>query len=104
MDPQQQQNMASMMAGMGAIFLLVGLVFLAAFIFLFWRIFTKAGMPGPLSLIVLVPGIGPLVVLCILAFADWKVAPVVPYGALPPQYPPPPAYPPANYPPPPSTL
>jgi hypothetical protein len=77
MDPvQQQQQMAHMVLAMMPVFLLVGLVFMAFFVFLFWRIFTKAGLSGPLSLIVLFPGIGPLIVLCILAFSDWKVVPV----------------------------
>jgi hypothetical protein len=98
MDPQQQQA-ANMMAGMGAgvmiVVFLIFFVFLAFGIFLLWRIFTKAGMAGPLSLLVIVP-FGPLIVLCILAFGEWKVVPAPVYGSLPPQYPPPPAYPTAS--------
>lgn len=101
MDPQQQ-HAANLIAGMGfgivAIALLIGLAILVFLIFLLWRIFTKAGLAGPLALLVLVPGVGSLIVLCILAFARWNVVPAPPaYGALPPGYPPPPqVYPPAT--------
>jgi hypothetical protein len=40
-------------------------------IILFWIIFRKAGLPEPLSLLVLVPGVGPLIPPLILAIADW---------------------------------
>jgi heme/copper-type cytochrome/quinol oxidase subunit 2 len=99
MDPQQQQQFAGAMAGFMGVFFLIGIVFAAFFIFLLWRIFTKAGLAGPLSLIAIFPGIGPIIVLCILAFSDWKVVPApTQYSGLQP-YPPPPT----NYPPPPPT-
>jgi len=93
MDTQQTQQMA---AGLVGIFVLVGLIFLAFFLFLLWRIFNKAGLSPWLSLLVLVP-FGPIVVLCVLAFADWKVMPAPVAQLYPPNYPPPPppAYPPA---------
>ena len=105
MDPNQQQQIAGMMAGMGAAILIIWLVMIAFFVFLFWRIFTKAGMAGPLGLIALVPGFGWIICLCILAFSGWRVAPASPGYALgqqpyPPAYPPqaytPPTYPPAG--------
>lgn len=40
-------------------------------VFLFWRICEKAGHSGALSLITLIPGIGMLILLCILAFGTW---------------------------------
>lgn len=93
MDPSQQQHMTGLMAGMGAFAFLMVLLFFAFMIFCFWRIFVKAGLAGPLALLVLIPGVGTLVVLCILAFARWNVVPAAPaYGTLPPSYPPP--YPP----------
>jgi len=97
MDPDQQ-HAANMMAGLGFGFflfvLLFTLVFLAFWIFLYWRIFTKAGLSGALSLIILFPFFGYLIVLCILAFSEWKVIPApLPYG-LQPYPPPPPGYPP----------
>jgi heme/copper-type cytochrome/quinol oxidase subunit 2 len=99
MDPQQQQQFAGMMAGFMGVFILIGIVVIAFFIFLFWRVLSKAGLSGPLALLVLIWPIGPLIVLCILAFSDWRVVPApLPYGGLQP-YPPPPT----NYPPPPPT-
>ncbi|HLI76423.1 MAG TPA: hypothetical protein VKV02_05700 [Acidobacteriaceae bacterium] len=98
MDPQQQQQFAAVMASMGIAFALFGLVITAFFIFCLWRIFTKAGMSGALSLITIVPVVGPVIVLCILAFGKWNVVPV-PTGYALSNQPYPPAYPPANYPP-----
>ena len=101
MDPQQQRAMnqlAGMGAGIMAFALLFSLVVTIFFIWLFWRIFTKAGMSGALALINLVPFVGPIIVLCILAFGNWNVVPVAPGYAVSTQ-PYPPAYPPAAYPP-----
>jgi uncharacterized membrane protein YhaH (DUF805 family) len=103
MDPQQTQQYAGMIAGMMGVFAIIGFAFLAFAIFLFWRIFTKAGLSGPLSLLVLIPGIGWLIVLCILAFSEWPVAPVAVAPYYPPVYPPPPV-PPAPLPPSPTEL
>jgi uncharacterized membrane protein YhaH (DUF805 family) len=101
MDPQQSQHVGAAVAGMMGVFALFGLAILAFFIFIYWRIFTKAGLSGPLSLLVLIPAIGPIIVPCILAFSDWKVVPVADaYPGLQP-YPPPP---PPTYPPAPPTL
>jgi uncharacterized membrane protein YhaH (DUF805 family) len=101
---EQQQQINNMMGGVGAGIILFGVLFVlvivAFFIFLLWRIFTKAGMSGALSLLVLVP-FGGIIVLCILAFGDWKVVPAPtasPY--YPPSYPPPPPPPSAFQPPP----
>jgi uncharacterized membrane protein YhaH (DUF805 family) len=98
MDPDQQ-HAANMLAGMGfGIFLfiaLVGLAFLAFWVFLYWRIFTKAGLSGALALIILFPFFGYIIVLCILAFSEWKVVPAPLAYGLQPYPPPPPNYPPA---------
>ncbi|WP_306590306.1 hypothetical protein [Geothrix sp. 21YS21S-4] len=40
-------------------------------IFCFWRIFQKAGYNGAMALLCLIPGIGMIIVLCILAFGTW---------------------------------
>ncbi len=53
-----------------AIFVLAILVFQ---IWLFWRIFSKAGYSGAMSLLILIPGVGALIVLCILAFGNWPI-------------------------------
>ena len=96
MDTNQAQNYGALMAGMGGIFLIVVFVFLAFIIFLFWRIFSKAGMSGALAFLLLIPAVGGFIVLCILAFGQWKVIPLSSVVLAPPSYPP--AYPP-NYPP-----
>jgi hypothetical protein len=77
-----------------------GLVFVAIMIVPLWQICKKAGFSPWLSLLVLVP-FGALILLYVLAFAQWRVAPLPQYGvSYPPgSYPPavyPPAAPPAN--------
>ena len=94
MDPnqtQQMQQFGALFAGMFGVIMLIVLAVALFMIFLFWRIFTKAGMPGALSLILLLGPIGMLINACILAFGEWKV---VPAAAAPPYYPP--AYPPTS--------
>jgi hypothetical protein len=56
-----------------ALYCLFVIVIIAFQIFLFWRIFAKTGQSGALSLIGLIPGVGLLVLLCILAFAKWPI-------------------------------
>ena len=76
----------------------LGLFFVAVFIIPMWQICKKAGFSPWLCLLVLVP-FGALILLYIVAFAQWKVAPLPQYAL---GYPPnayPPAYPPAAYPP-----
>lgn len=54
-----------------AVIMILVLAILAFQIWLFWRIFSKAGYSGAMSLLILIPGIGALIVLCILAFGNW---------------------------------
>jgi glycopeptide antibiotics resistance protein len=62
-------------AGLAAAGCMVWLVVLLAMvlfpIFCFWRIFAKAGFNGAMALLCLIPGIGMIIVLCILAFGTW---------------------------------
>ncbi|HEY6449049.1 MAG TPA: hypothetical protein VIX60_00025 [Candidatus Cybelea sp.] len=64
-------------AGFLATFILAyGIVLLAivAFtIWVYWRIFAKAGYNGALSLLNLIPGVGPLICMIILAFGRWPI-------------------------------
>jgi RsiW-degrading membrane proteinase PrsW (M82 family) len=55
----------------------------------FWFILKKAGYTPWLSLLCLMPSLGTLVLLYVLAFSEWKVVP-----APQPAYPPQPPYPP----------
>lgn len=54
-----------------------------------WFILKKAGFSPWLSLLCILPSLGTLVLLYVLAFAEWKVVPVQ-QAAFPPPYPPPP--------------
>lgn len=98
MDQNQIAQLSSAIAGMMGVFMLFGLAIVAFAVYLFWRILNKAGLSGPLALLVLFPGFGWIIVVCILAFSQWRVIPAPPaYGGLQP-FP----LPPTNYPPPPT--
>ena len=63
--------LAGLMA-FGCVFWLILLLAAIAFpIFCFWRIFAKAGYNGAMALIWLIPAVGPIVVISILAFGTW---------------------------------
>lgn len=73
---------------MAGAFLTIGvliLAFTAAFVWLFWRVFTKAGFNGALALLCLIPSVGWLVCMVILAFGEWpNQRPVVSTAVMPP--------------------
>ena len=85
-DQQQIQHLVVAMFALVPLFILIGMVII---IVPMWFICKKAGFSPWLSLLCLIPSLGLLVLLYVLAFADWKVTP-----AAPPQlgypYPPPP--------------
>ena len=64
-------------AGLGcmavALFAVLGLAILAFFIYCYWRICAKAGYSGAMSLLLLIPGLGPLILILILAFGEWPI-------------------------------
>jgi uncharacterized membrane protein YhaH (DUF805 family) len=60
------------MMGMVGVIALIGLAVTIFQIFLFWRIFSKAGYSGALSLLMLVP-IANFVLIIWFAFAEWPV-------------------------------
>ena len=70
--------------------LVIGII--AVTIWIYWRIFAKAGFNGALSLLNLVPGIGQLICIIILAFGRWPIEDqlAAAYGGNPPPMPPPP--------------
>ena len=76
-DPAHVQQMVSMFFPM---MMLVGLLGSALIVIPFWVIFRKAGLGAPLSLLMLVPGVG-IVMLYVLAFSRWKVIPAPEYAA-----------------------
>jgi hypothetical protein len=50
---------------------LLGIV--AVTVWIYWRIFAKAGYNGQMALLNLVPGIGQLICIIILAFGRWPI-------------------------------
>jgi hypothetical protein len=56
-------------AGLVAIF-----VFLPIFVIPYWKIFSKAGFAGALSLLMIVPFVN-LIVLYVVAFSEWRMKP-----------------------------
>jgi len=85
-DPEQAKHIAMMFLAILPVIILVGYIIV---IVPFWFICKKAGFSPWLSLINVIP-LGGIILIYLLAFAEWKVAPV-----LPPQmgYPYPPAPP-----------
>ncbi len=70
----REEEVAELIAGLfasalGCGFVLALLVFA---VFIWWRIFSKAGFPGALGLLMLVPLVN-LAMMCFLAFARWPV-------------------------------
>lgn len=58
------------MANLGFSELLILLFIGVVFVVPFWQIFSKAGFPGPLSLLMLAPVVN-MLMLFYLAFAEW---------------------------------
>lgn len=93
-NPEMIQHMVMAMM---AIIPIIIIISIAVVMIPCWFILKKAGFSPWLALLCLVPSLGTLVLLYILAFAEWKVIPA-PQAAYPPPYPPPP-YPPTPQPP-----
>lgn len=64
---------ASLVATLVLVYVVVILGFVAFTIWVYWRIFAKAGYNGALSLLNLIPGVGQLICLIILAFGRWPL-------------------------------
>ncbi len=87
MDQDQLRAIQAMMVFL-PIFILIGM---AIVVIPYWMIWKKAGFSPWFSLLMFVPLVG-IVMLYVLAFSDWKVAPVAPtapgYGYPPSSLPP----------------
>ena len=77
------------MVAMMAIIPIIILISIAIVMIPSWFILKKAGFTPWLCLLCLIPTLGVLVLLYVLAFAEWKVVPA-PQAAYPTPYPPPP--------------
>ncbi len=84
-DPEQARRIAMTLLAVLPVIILVGYIVV---IVPFWFICKKAGFSPWLSLINIIP-LGNLILIYILAFGEWKVAPVAP-AQLGYPYPPPP--------------
>jgi hypothetical protein len=73
MPPESDKGLTAFFA---AYFLVLALIVIASIVFnvvVYWRICSKAGFSGAMSLLMFIPGVGTLILLCILAFGDWPV-------------------------------
>jgi hypothetical protein len=61
----------AMLAGMGTM-AIIWLVIVAFLIFIYWKIFSKAGYSGALALLLIVPIVN-LILIIWFAFADWPI-------------------------------
>ncbi|HLX26106.1 MAG TPA: hypothetical protein VKR05_03875 [Candidatus Cybelea sp.] len=83
---------ASAVAAFAFIYIIVICAVVAFTLWVYWRIFAKAGYNGALSLLNLVPGIGPLICMLILGFGRWPIEDqlaALQGGAVAPTMPPP---------------
>jgi uncharacterized membrane protein YhaH (DUF805 family) len=64
---------ASFMATFFLVYAIVIVAIIAFTIWVYWRIFVKAGYNGALSLLNFIPGIGNLICMVILAFGRWPI-------------------------------
>jgi uncharacterized membrane protein YhaH (DUF805 family) len=62
---------SGVLAGAFLIYAIIGLGIFIFVMFLLWRIFSKTGYSGAMSLLALIPFVGTLIVLLVLAFGDW---------------------------------
>jgi len=89
-----QQSIQQAMLVMFPIILIMIIIGVAIILIPFWFICKKAGFSPWLALLNIIP-FGNLVLIYVLAFADWKVVPAAQLAPYPGGYPPvPPQYPP----------
>ena len=85
-DTSSDMTTAQAFAFMSAMFGTIAIIAIALtifFVWMFWRVFQKAGFNGALGLLCLIPSIGPLVCLIILAFSTWPNERAVPPAVTP---------------------
>lgn len=88
-NPLNQEQIQHIVMAIMAILPILILIGMAIIIVPTWFICKKAGFSPWLSMICLVPSVGLLILLYVLAFADWKVVPSPQMGWGPqPPYPP----------------
>jgi hypothetical protein len=76
---------AGIFGGLILIIVVVTIALVVFFVWLFWRIFARTGMNGALGLLCLVPYVGPLICLLMLAFSRWPIEDAMAaHGIVPP--------------------
>jgi len=70
---RSSEAMASAFAAFAFMYVIIFCAIVVFSIWVYWRIFAKAGYSGALSLLNLVPGVGPLICVLILAFGRWPI-------------------------------
>ncbi|HET6276193.1 MAG TPA: hypothetical protein VFE16_09725 [Candidatus Cybelea sp.] len=83
---------ASAIAAFAFVYIIVICALIVFTIWVYWRIFSKAGYNGALSLLNFIPGVGPLICVIILAFGRWPIEDqlaALQGGAIPPPVVPP---------------
>jgi hypothetical protein len=90
-DPEMARRMATIILAAIPIIILVSIVIV---MIPCWIILKKAGFSPWLALLCILPSLGTLVLLYVLAFAQWKVVPAPQAGWQPGVPPPPPPQPP----------
>ncbi|GCE19187.1 hypothetical protein [Dictyobacter kobayashii] len=72
MTPTQSQQFTTAVSAYLAIIGIISLISIVIALIIWWRIFSKAGYSGAMSILMLVP-IANLVAICILAFGEWPI-------------------------------
>ena len=93
MPRQANPDLLRLMTFVVPILILVYVLMIAVVMVPCWFILKKAGFSPWLSLMCLLPSLGTLVLLYVIAFAEWKVVPAPKTVWQPPAYPPPPVAP-----------
>jgi amino acid transporter len=71
-DSGAANSVAQALLGSLLVIFIIGLAITIFIIFVYWRIVSKAGYNGALSLLALVPIVN-IVMLCIFAFSEWPI-------------------------------
>jgi hypothetical protein len=96
MDPNQTpEQVQHLMMAIIPTLILIGIILVAIVIVPIWRILTRFGLGGALSLLLLIPWLGPIILLYIAAFSPWRIDATLVTGPYPPPYPQYPPQPPA---------
>lgn len=72
MSESDAQQLGAIIAASSLVLMLIALAATVFGIFIYWKIFSKAGYSGAMSLLMLVP-IANIIVICMLAFGNWPI-------------------------------